>query len=278
VTATARAHTARTQTAGARARALRGTALALSLGSLAVVLAAWELLPRTGLVSRTILPTVTDTVGGLVRLFTSGYWWEDLRVTLVAVVIAWLIGCAVGIAIGIALGISPFIRTAITPYAVAVQALPKVVLAPLLIGWLGFGSESKIALAVAICFFPVWIDTMIGLSLPSADEFKLMTALRASRWQTFRKLQLPSAVPMIMVGVKHALLLAFTGVLVAEILAASAGGLGTLAKEFSLQLNMPLTVAVILVVVVIAVALVSVMDYVERKVVFWSEAARVKNS
>ena len=152
------------------------------------------------------------------------------------------------------------------------------IVAGLIIGWLGFGAESKIALAVAICFFPVWIDTMIGLSLPSADEFKLMAALRASRRQTFVKLQLPSAIPMIMVGVKHALLLAFTGVLVAEILAASAGGLGTLVKEFSLQLNMPLTVAVVLVVVLIAVALVSVMDYVERKVVFWSEAARARNS
>ena len=268
----------RARTLSARARTLRGSTLAISLGTLALLLVVWELLPRTGLVNRTILPTVGDTLGGLGRLVTSGYWWEDLRATLIAVVIAWLIGCAVGLATGIALGTSPFIRTAITPYAIAVQALPKVVLAPLIIGWLGFGSESKIALAVAICFFPVWIDTMIGLALPSADEFKLMASLRASRWQTFRRLQLPSAIPMIMVGIKHALLLAFTGVLVAEILAAAAGGLGTLVKEFSLQLNMPLTVAVVLVVVVIAVALVSIMDYVERKVVFWSEAARTRNS
>ena len=270
--------TPRRQSTGGRARALGSRTLALSVGSLAVVLIAWELLPRTGLVNRTILPTVTDTLGGLGRLFSSGYWWEDLQVTLVAVLIAWLIGCAVGLLVGIALGTSPFVRTAITPYAVAVQALPKVVLAPLIIGWLGFGPESKIALAVAICFFPVWVDTMIGLSLPSADEFKLMAALRATRWQTFRKLQLPSAVPMMMVGIKHALLLAFTGVLVAEILAASAGGLGTLAESFALQLNMPLTLAVVLVVVVIAVTLVSVMDVVERKVVFWSEAGRRRNS
>jgi NitT/TauT family transport system permease protein len=196
----------------------------------------------------------------------------------VAVAISWVIGCAIGIAIGIALGTSPFIRSAITPYAIAVQALPKVVLAPLIIGWLGFGAESKIALAVLICFFPVWMDTMIGLSLPSSDEFKLMASLRASRWQTFRRLQLPTAVPLMMVGVKHALLLAFTGVLVAEILAASAGGLGTLVKEFSLQLNMPLTVAVVVVVILIAVSLVSLMDWIERKVVFWSEAARARNS
>lgn len=259
-------------------RGLRGGALPVALGSLAVLLVVWELLPRTGLVSRMILPTVTDTAGGLGRLVTSGYWWEDLQATLFAVVLAWGIGCTVGIALGIVLGTSPFIRTAVTPYAIAVQALPKVVLAPLIIGWLGFGAESKIALAVLICFFPVWVDTMIGLALPSADEFKLMASLRASRWQIFRRLQLPTAVPMMMVGIKHALLLAFTGVLVAEILAASAGGLGTLAKEFSLQLNMPLTVAVVLVVVFIAVVLVSLMDWLERKVVFWSEAARARNA
>jgi NitT/TauT family transport system permease protein len=152
--------------------------------------------------------------------------------------------------------------------------LPKIVLAPLLIGWLGFGTPSKVAIAVAICFFPVWIDTMVGMSLPTADEFKLMAALKASRWQMFRMLQFPSALPLVMVGIKHAMLLSFTGVLVAEILAASAGGLGTLAEQFANQLLMPLTFAVVLVVVVLAIALVSILDYVEQRVVFWSEAAR----
>lgn len=254
-----------------------GTA-AISIGTLVAVLLAWEIVPRTDLVSRTILPTVSDTARGLVQLVTGGYWWEDLRVTLTAVAVAWVLGCTLGLVMGVLLGTSPFVRTAITPYAIAVQALPKIVLAPLFIGWLGFGTQSKVAVAVAICFFPVWIDTMIGLALPSADEFRLMASLRASRWQTFRMLQLPSAIPMIMVGVKHAMLMAFTGVLVAEILAASAGGLGTLAKEFSLQLNMPLTLAIILVVLVIAVTLVSLMDKLEQRVVFWSEASRARRS
>ena len=254
----------------------RAGTLAISGGTILVLLVLWEVLPRTGVVDRTVLPTASDTAAGLQQLVESGYWWEDLRATLTAVIISWVIGCALGLLMGVTLGTSPFVRTAITPYAIAVQALPKVVLAPLFIGWLGFGTQSKVALAVAICFFPVWIDTMIGLALPSADDFRLMHSLRASRWQVFRMLQLPSAVPMIMVGVKHAMLLAFTGVLVAEILAASAGGLGTLAKEYSLQLNMPLTLAVILVVVAIAVFLVSLMDYIEQKVVFWSEAAQGK--
>lgn len=256
-------------------RAAGGTAW-ISIVSILILLAVWEVAPRIGLVHRTVLPTFSDTILGLGQLVAGGYWWADLASTLFSVVIAWLIGCSVGLIAGVALGTSPFMRVAITPYAIAVQALPKIVLAPLIIGWLGFGPPSKIALAVVICFFPVWIDTMVGLALPAAEDFKLMQSLNATRSQTFGKLQFPSAVPMIMVGVKHAMLLSFTGVLVAEILSASAGGLGTLAKEFSASLNMPLTLAVIIVVVIIAVSLVSLMDFIERRVVFWSEESRAR--
>lgn len=267
--------TARAPVAGApHARGARGSAASIGFGTLAVLVVIGEIVPRSGLISRTVMPTPGDTVVGLKVLVTSGYWVDDLRATMTAVLIAWVIGCAVGLAIGICIGVSPFFRKVVTPYAIAIQALPKIVLAPLLIGWLGFGAPSKIAIAVAICFFPVWVDTMIGLSLPSAEEFKLMASLRASRWQTFRMLQFPAALPLVMVGIKHAMLLAFTGVLVAEILSASAGGLGTLAESFAAQLMMSMTFAVVLVVIVLAVTLVSLLDRLEQKVVFWSESAR----
>lgn len=242
--------------------------------TVAVILLFWEFFPQSGLVNRILFPTLGDTVAAFIQLVGGGYWWDDLAKTMSAVAIAWLIGVGFGLTMGVLLGISPFIRQAITPFAIAVQALPKVVLAPLLIGWLGFGAESKIALAVIICFFPVWIDTMVGLALPSANEFKLMKSLKAKRWQVFTKLQLPSALPMIMVGVKHALLLAFTGVIVAEILSASDGGLGKLTKEFASQLNMGLVYAVVTVVVLLSITLVSIADVIERKVVFWSEESR----
>jgi NitT/TauT family transport system permease protein len=246
--------------------------------TLVVFLVLWELLPTIGVLNRVLIPTLTDTIWGLGQLVSGGYWWEDLGSTLSSVVIAWTIGVTFGITMGVTLGTSPFIRTAITPYAIALQALPKIVLAPVLIGALGFGSQSKIAIAVAICFFPVWINTMVGLALPSAAEFTFMKSLNASRVQVFRKLQLPSSVPIVLVGMKHAMLLSFTGVLVAEILSSASNGLGKLVKEFSLQLNMPLSLAVITVVLTIAVSLVSIMDVLERKVVFWSESERGKKS
>jgi NitT/TauT family transport system permease protein len=246
--------------------------------TLVVFLVLWELLPTFGILNRVLIPTVSDTVWGLQQLVLGGYWWEDLASTLSSVLIAWTIGVAFGITMGVVLGTSPFVRTAITPYAIALQALPKIVLAPVLIGALGFGPESKIAIAVAICFFPVWINTMVGLSLPSAAEFTFMRSLNATRVQLFRKLQMPSAVPIVLVGMKHAMLLSFTGVLVAEILSSASNGLGKLVKEFSIQLNMPLTLAVITVVLTIAVSLVSIMDVLERKAVFWSESERGKKS
>lgn len=261
-------------------RESKATTQSLIVGgiTLAVFLALWELLPTIGVFNRVLIPTVSDTVWGLQQLVTGGYWWEDLASTLSSVLIAWTIGVAFGILMGVVLGTSPFIRTAITPYAIALQALPKIVLAPVLIGALGFGAESKIAIAVAICFFPVWINTMVGLALPSATEFTFMRSLNATRFQLFRKLQMPSAIPIVLVGMKHAMLLSFTGVLVAEILSSASDGLGKLVKEFSIQLNMPLTMAVIAVVLTIAVSLVSIMDVMERKVVFWSESERGKKS
>jgi NitT/TauT family transport system permease protein len=250
------------------------SALKIFLLTLAILVALAEIAPRTPLVNRVVVPTPGDTLWGLWQLLKGGYWLEDLWATMKAVVIAWMIGCAAGFALGTAMGISPYTRKVVAPYAIAVQALPKIVLAPLFIGWLGFGTPSKVAIAVSICFFPVWIDTMIGLSLPSADDFKLMQALRASRWQIFRMLQLPTALPLVIVGFKHAMLLSFTGVLVAEILSSSAGGLGTLTKTFALQINMPFVFAVVLIVIVIAVSLVSILDYLEQRLVFWSDAGQ----
>lgn len=261
-----------------QAMAQTGSGLVIGLTTVAIFIALGEIVPRSGLVSRVVMPTGGDVVTAFWRLVTGGYWLSHLRATMTAVGIAWVIGAVLGLFLGIAMGVSAFTRKVVNPYVIAFQALPKIVLAPLFIGWLGFGAPSKVAIAVVICFFPVWVDTMIGLSLPTEREYTFLRALRASRWQVFRMLQLPSALPLIMVGLKHAVLLAFTGVLVAEILAASAGGLGVLAESYAGQLLMPLTFAVILVVVFIAVSLVAILDRLEHRIVFWSEAGRARTS
>jgi NitT/TauT family transport system permease protein len=98
-----------------------------------------------------------------------------------------------------------------------------------------------------------------------------MCSLGASRWQVYRKLRLPTAAPLIFVGVKHSALLAFTGALVAEILVGSSEGLGRLVATYNQQIRMELAFAVVVIVAAMAVAAVMFFDYLDRKLIFWRE-------
>lgn len=199
----------------------RSKVLAISLGTCLGLLVLWWLLPNAGLVNPLLLPDPFDVAEGLGKLIAADVLFYHLGVTMTEIGYGFAIGGTSGFLLGTVLGTIPFVRRVLSPYILALQSLPKVVLAPLIIGALGFGIESKVATAVAICFFPLMINTMVGLTLAAAEPMKLMHSLGASRLQIYTKLRLPVAAPLIMVGFKHSVLLAFTGALVAEILVGS---------------------------------------------------------
>lgn len=246
-------------------------ALYVSLGTILALLVVWYALPNLDLVNPLLLPDPIEVARGLWSLISSGFLPVHFRVTLTEVGIGFAIGATMGFLLGTVLAISPYLRKVVSPYILALQSLPKVVLAPLIIGWLGFGIESKIATAVAICFFPLMMNTLVGLTLPANEPMKLMRSLGASRWQIYRKLRLPTAAPLIFVGLKHAALLAFTGALVAEILVGSSEGLGRLVAIYNQQIRMELAFAVVVIVAAMAVAAVMFFDYLDRKLIFWRE-------
>jgi NitT/TauT family transport system permease protein len=235
------------------------------------LLVVWYLLPNLGLVDPLLLPDPVETAKGFWALISAGFMLRHLQVTLTEVGLGFAIGGSLGFVLGTLLAVVPLLRKIWSPYILAFQSLPKVVLAPLIIGALGFGVESKIATAVAICFFPLMINTMVGLTLPAAEPMKLMRSLGASRWQVYRKLRLPTAAPLIFVGIKHAALLAFTGALVAEILVGSSEGLGRLVAVYNQQIRMNLAFAVVAIVAAMAVAAVMLFDYLDRRFIFWRE-------
>lgn len=245
--------------------------LLIALGTCLALLGIWYALPNMGLVNPLLLPDPIQVAKGLWDLIEAGFLPRHIKVTLKEVGLGFAIGASAGFLLGTMLAVSPFLRQVLSPYIVALQSLPKVVLAPLIIGWLGFGVESKVATAVAICFFPLMINTSVGLTLPAAESMKLMRSLGASRWQVYRKLRLPTAAPLIFVGIKHAALLAFTGALVAEILVGSSEGLGRLVAVYNQQIRMELAFAVVVVVAAMAVAAVMLFDYLDRKLIFWRE-------
>jgi NitT/TauT family transport system permease protein len=233
-------------------------------------IALWEFLPRAGLVAKIILPPFTDTLVALGTIISGPTFVHHFLVTLLEMVAGFLIGVAVGLAIGIPLAVWQPLKRLTYPLVIAFQTIPKIVLAPLVITWFGYGIESKIALAVLIAFFPVLINTMVGIESVPESAVKLMRSLRASRLQTFRKVSLPYAGPFIFAGIKTGLTFAVAGAIVAEFIGASEG-LGYLLHGYSFRLKIDSVFAVIVILSVMGSVLYLAVDVIHRKLIFWRD-------
>jgi NitT/TauT family transport system permease protein len=240
----------------------------LSPLSLVLLIVLWEAASRAGLVAPIVLPPPSRVWDGLVILFTAPWFPQHVWLTTAETLIGFVIGGAAAILLGIVMVNMPLVKEVIYPYVVAFQVMPKVVLAPIFITWFGFGMESKIVMAIAISFFPVVINTVVGLESVEENASLLMRSFVASRRQVFCKLAWPTALPSIFAGLKTSLTLALIGALVAEFVTAKEG-LGTLITTFSFELKVHLVFAVIIVVSVLGLALYGIMEYLDRKVVFW---------
>lgn len=244
------------------------------LGTVGVVVAfllVWELLPRLGLVAPIILPPVTEVVGALGAILSSESFPQHFGVTLFEMVAGFAIGVVLGLAVGVPLAVWRPVKRLTYPLVVAFQAVPKILFAPLLITWFGYGFESKIALAVLIAFFPVLINSMVGIESVPESATRLMRSLGATKRQTFTKLALPFAAPVIFAGVKTALTFAVTGAVVAEFLGATEG-LGYLLDGYSFQLRIDRVYAVIVILSLLGTFLYWVVDWIDQKLVFWRDS------
>src|SRR5438132_4262060 len=221
------------------------SAAVLSPLSFIAILIVWEVVARAGWVSPLVLPAPSRIWDGLVILFTADWFPQHVWMTTAETLIGFFIGGIAAIALGILMVNVQLFKEVIYPYVVAFQVMPKVVLAPIFITWFGFGIESKIVMAIAISFFPVVINTVVGLESVEENELLLMRSLVASKSQIFWKLAWPTALPSIFAGLKTSLTLALIGALVAEFVTAKEG-LGTLITTFSFELKLYLVFAVII--------------------------------
>jgi len=248
--------------------------LPLQLGAFAAVIFIWWLAADQEWVSPRILPGPGEVVSAFWQLATTGILIDNLGVTVYEVLAGFVLGSLGGflIAVGAAL-YGPF-RQVVTPYMVALQVTPRVAIAPLLFIWLGFGALPKIVLAATICFFPVFINTLTGLTIIDEDEKELFRSLRASKSQEFFRLQLPSAMPVTFAGLKTAISLALIGAIVGEFVSAEEG-LGLLIQRFSFQLNTPSAYAVLFTLTVLGLLLYGLMELLDRYIVFWNRNERM---
>jgi NitT/TauT family transport system permease protein len=235
-----------------------------------LLFALWELLPRLGLVSEIVLPPFTETITALYTLVTADFFMKHFLVTLNEIAWGFLIGTTIGLVGGIILGVWEPFKKLTYPFVVAFQAIPKIVLAPLFIAWFGYGQSSKVVMAVAIGFFPVLINTMVGLENVPSETVRLMRSLRASRWQIFRKVSLPSAAPLIFAGVKTALTFSLIGAIVGEFVGASTG-LGFLLDTYNFQLRIDRVFSVIIILSGIGAIFYFALEWLDKKLIYWRQ-------
>jgi NitT/TauT family transport system permease protein len=237
-----------------------------------LLLAAWELSSRAELVDPLVLPTFTASVGALIDLAQQEFFWEAVRVTVWEAVAGFTIGAATGLVLGTLIALISFFRRALYPVAIAFQTTPQVALAPLFIVWFGFGLTPRILFAATTCFFPILVSVIVGLGTADPDARTLLRSLGASRWQQFRKLEWPAALPVVFAGIRTAVPLALIGALVGEFVGGNKG-MGVLITTFNQQLDMPRAFAVIMMLSLIGLTAFGIVELVDRKVVFWQRRA-----
>jgi NitT/TauT family transport system permease protein len=171
-------------------------------------------------------------------------------------------------ALGYLLSKSRLAEQILAPYIVATQAIPVVAIAPLLFIWLGSGFASKVLICSLIVFFPVLVNTVIGLRSVSADLRELTRSLGATRWQNFRLLELPAALPILLGGLKIGATLSVIGAVVGEFIAPDRG-LGFLISVARGQYDTALVFVGVFTLIVMALALYGMVAWAESRLLKW---------
>lgn len=239
--------------------------------SLLIFLAAtglWEAAARGLAIPAYILPPPSSIAMAMYRGVIGGLYEKHLLVTVGGTVLGFVAGCVLAFALGTGVALSRRFDYYLYPYIVMFQAMPKVALAPLIIVWFGLGVTSKVVSAALVAFFPLMVNTIVGLRSADEDRVNLMRSLAATESQIFWKLRVPSALPFIMAGLEVAMILALIGTIVAEFVGAEAG-LGMLIQTMNFSMDVAGQFSVLLVLSVVGLLLNRMVTAVRRRVLFW---------
>lgn len=228
----------------------------------------WEALARLNQYPAFILPLPTQVWTRLLVAVGDGSLARHSLITLSEVLAGLAIGFALATGWGYAVAKSPPLEKALTPYIVASQAVPIVAIAPLLIIWFGAGQTSKVLICALITFFPILVNTVLGVRSVEPDLRDLMRSLRATAWQTFVKLELPAALPVLLSGLKIGATLAVIGAVVGEFAGADRG-LGFLISVGRNQFDTALVFVGVAALVVMALMLYGSVAVMERLLLKW---------
>jgi putative hydroxymethylpyrimidine transport system permease protein len=233
---------------------------------------AWQIAASTGAIADTLnleptlVPSPAEVGNALWQ--NRSVLWENSWVTLREILLGIAAGVLAGIALAVAMRFSDLLRDAVFPLTVALQAVPVVVLAPILVIWFNYGIWPKVIIVAIACFFPIVVSTLDGLRSVDPEAAKMMRTLDASRWAIFRRVEAPTALPSFFSGAKIAVAIAPVVALFAE-LAGANSGLMLLITQANNSFREALVFAAVTVLAVIGVLLVGLTALAQRLVVHW---------
>ena len=239
-----------------------------------VFVVVWEWVVRAWKVPAFLMPGPSAIWASLAGGIASGLYVTHFWVTLSEALAGFLIAAVAGIALGAVIAQFRLIEQTFYPYLVALQTLPKIAIAPLIIVWFGFGFGSKVIIAATVAFFPVLVNVIVGLKTIDQSKLDLMRSLGASRWQTFRLVRFPNALPFVFAGLDIAIVFSVLGAIVGAIVGAQQG-LGNLILQFNFSLDVAGVFAVLILLSGLGVALHLGIQAIQKRLIFWAEPEQV---
>ncbi len=238
---------------------------------LAALLVLWELVPQTGLLPELFLPALSKTLK--VLWIDRAEYFANLLVTLGEVGVAMLIACGAGILIGALVGGVALLRSLLLPVFSSLYAVPIVVLYPIFTAWFGIGSESKIAFAGLYGFFPVMLSTAAGIRTIDPQYLLAARSMGATLVQQITRVIIPASIPTVLTGLRLGGALTIIGVVVSEMLTASAG-IGYLVTRYRTILDSAHVFGGILMILLLSILFDLLARAVERRTLVWQTAGR----
>lgn len=233
-----------------------------------VFLLGWHLLTHYSGIPNFILPSPRSVWTRFLKAVTDGSLQHHTWITLSEIVLGLLAGVLFATVVGYILAKSRSLERVLSPYLVASQAIPVVAIAPLLVIWLGDGILSKVVICALIVFFPVLVNTVVGVRAVPTALYDLMNSLHASRAQILWKVEVPASLPVFLGGLRIGATLSVIGAIVGELVSAEQG-LGFLLRVGDFQYDTPMVFVAVFALIALALSLYGIVRLLENKFLKW---------
>ncbi|CAI6071273.1 ABC transporter permease [Cohnella sp. JJ-181] len=239
----------------------------------ATVITAWQVLAEWGYLSELMFPPPTVIAGSFADLAASGDLWANFRISAIRAFSGFLIGGGLGLAFGIMVGLFRRSEKLLDPTIQMIRMVPSLAVVPLFILWFGIGEESKVLLIAKAAFFPLYINTFLGIRYVDNKLFEVSRVLGFNRFKQIVRLVIPAAIPNILLGVRLSLGLSWLGLVVAELIA-STSGIGYMISDARQFADTPVVFVGIFVFAAAGLASDTAVRLMESRIVRWKDTYR----